>query len=52
MTTDELIDVVRATLAISKDHWVKNGTPIKPEEAWLVATDVAKALGMEPPQRG
>lgn len=44
MTNEELIAVVRLTLQLSKNQWVRYGTPIKPEDAELVAIDVLAAL--------
>lgn len=44
MTNEELEKVVRIVLKLGYDHWLKHGTPIKPDDAPLVAGDVRGAV--------
>jgi hypothetical protein len=32
--------IVRRTLELAKAHWVKHGTPVKPEDAGLLLVDI------------
>jgi len=41
MTYDEFKVVVAKVIEIEYDHWLKHGTPIRKEDAVLVADDVA-----------
>lgn len=44
MKSEELARIVQVTIDICYSHWLRHGTPIKREDAPLVALDVERAI--------
>jgi len=52
MTREDLDRVVLIVISLGYDHWLKHGTPIRREDAQLVADDVAKTIIVKLPTGG